>query len=257
MMALACSYLFTASVSSFAQSNNDPLASDAEMISSGNAASASLQRAFARAMMSALLVPEAMTGREARYLANWGFSPDQAQESTQEQAKPPANKPAAPSLPDLFPPSETRGNAREQALLDKRTHMLKIHQRLGLITIAPLLATIISSGGAAGKHSSTAGLDLHAALGVATTGLYFSTAYYAIFAPKLPGTTTRGPIRLHKGLAWVHGPGMILTGILGGLAYEQRSSGEKVHGIAKAHSAVGWVTAGAFGAAVLSVSIKL
>ena len=49
---------------------------------------------------------------------------------------------------------------------------------------------------------------------------------------------------------------MILTPILGALAYEQKSDGEKVHGIASAHGPVAIVTAGAFGAAVMAVAIK-
>jgi hypothetical protein len=49
---------------------------------------------------------------------------------------------------------------------------------------------------------------------------------------------------------------MILTPILGAMAYAQRSNGEKIHGIAQAHSAVAIVTAGAYGAALLAVSIK-
>ena len=65
------------------------------------------------------------------------------------------------------------------------------------------------------------------------------SAYYAIRAPKIPGTQTRGPIRLHKALAWIHGPGMILTPILGAIAFDQKSNGEKVHGIASAHGAGG------------------
>ncbi|HKN31814.1 MAG TPA: hypothetical protein VJX16_01080, partial [Terriglobales bacterium] len=69
-------------------------------------------------------------------------------------------------------------------------------------------------------------------------------------------TPTRGPIRLHKALAWIHGPGMVLTPILGVMAYEQKSRGERVHGAASAHSAVAIVTAGAYGAALLSVSLK-
>ena len=63
--------------------------------------------------------------------------------------------------------------------------------------------------------------------------MYFMTAYFAIRAPKIPGTKTRGPIRLHKALAWIHGPGMILTPILGAMAFAQKSRGEKVHGIAR------------------------
>jgi len=173
----------------------------------------------------------------------------------QEPAKPPATNP--PSLGDLgFPPEQTQGNAQAQARLDKRTHMLKIHQRLGLITTIPLVATVITGSLAGGKETSSSGRDMHAALGSVTAGLYITTAYFSIFAPKVPGTSARGPIRLHKTLAWIHGPGMILTPILGAMAYEQRSRGEKVHGIAGAHGAVGAVTAVAYGLAIAAVSIK-
>jgi hypothetical protein len=134
--------------------------------------------------------------------------------------------------------------------------MLKIHQRLGLITIAPLGATLITSAFAGGRETSRASRDAHAALGVTTVGLYIGTAYFAIRAPKIPGTRTRGPIRLHKTLAWIHGPGMILTPILGEIAFAQKSRGERVHGIAALHGPVAIVTAGAFGMAVASVSFK-
>lgn len=164
---------------------------------------------------------------------------------------------AAPALGDLgFPVDQTQGNALDQARLDKRSHMLQMHQRFGLIAAIPLAATVLTSGGAAGHKSTATGRDLHGALGVATTGLYFTSAYYAIFAPKVPGTSTRGQIRLHKTLAWIHGPGMILTPVLGAMAYAQESKGEKVHGIAQAHSAVAGITAIAYGAAILSVTIK-
>jgi hypothetical protein len=155
-----------------------------------------------------------------------------------------------------FPAEQTRGDAKQQALLDKRTHMLKIHQKLGLITAAPLLATLIASPGAGGKNTSNTDRTVHMVLGAVTSDLYFTSAYFAIRAPRVPGTTARGPIRLHKALAWVHGPGMILTPILGALAYEQKNKGEKVHGIASAHGPVAAVTAAAFGAALLSVSVK-
>jgi hypothetical protein len=134
--------------------------------------------------------------------------------------------------------------------------MLKIHQRLGLITIAPLGATLITSAFAGGRETSRASRDAHAALGATTVGLYFTTAYFAIRAPKISGTKTRGPIRVHKTLAWIHGPGMILTPILGEIAFAQKSRGERVHGIASLHGPVAIVTAGAFGMAVASVSFK-
>jgi hypothetical protein len=162
-----------------------------------------------------------------------------------------------PSLGDLgFPPADAQGNAQDQARLDKRAHMLKMHQRFGLITLAPLIATIATSNLAGGRHPSATGRDIHGALGSVTADMYFMTAYYAIRAPTIPGTTTRGPIRLHKALAWIHGPGMILTPILGAMAFSQESHGERVHGIAKAHGVVADVTYTAFGLAIVSVSFK-
>lgn len=161
------------------------------------------------------------------------------------------------SLGDLgFSPSQTQGSAQDQARLDKRSHMLKVHQRLGLIDAAPLAATVILGVGAGGKSTSTSDRWAHLALGAATGDLYFLSAYYAIRAPKIPGTPTRGQIRWHKALAWIHGPGMIATPILGAIAFDQKSKGEKVHGIARAHGPVAIVTAAAYGAAILSVSLK-
>lgn len=161
------------------------------------------------------------------------------------------------SLGDLgFTPEQTKGSAAEQARLDKRSHMLKTHQKLGLITTAPLIATLITSAGAGGRHGTASGRELHAALGSVTAGMYFTTAGFAVFAPKIPGQPVRGPIRLHRALAWIHGPGMVLTPILGALAYEQRSNGQRIHGIARAHGPVAIVTAAAYGLAILSVSVK-
>ncbi len=178
---------------------------------------------------------------------------------TQQENLPnaPSSSTTAPSLSDLgLSPEQTQGNAREQALLDKRTHMLKIHQRMGLITTIPLVATVILGPGAGGKSEGTVARDLHVALGSLTGDLYGITAYYAIRAPRIPGTKKRGPIKFHEAMAWIHGPGMILTPILGAMAFSQKNNGEKVHGIAQAHGPVAIVTAGAFGAALLSVSVK-
>jgi hypothetical protein len=169
----------------------------------------------------------------------------------------PSSNQAAPTLEDLgFSPAESQANAREQALLDKRTHMLKIHQRMGLITTIPMIASVVTSFSAGGKSEGTASRDLHVALGSLTGDLYGITAWYAIRAPRIKGTETRGPIRAHKILAWIHGPGMILTPILGAMAFQQKNNGEKVHGLAAAHNPVAIVTAGAFGAALLTVSLK-
>jgi len=172
-----------------------------------------------------------------------------------EQAPPPSS-PTLPSLQDLgFTSEQTRSDIEAQARLDRRSRMLKIHQRLGIITLVPLLATVITSGNAT-KEGTHADRNLHGALGLVTAALYVTAASYAIRAPSLKGTETRGPIRLHKALAWIHGAGMILTPILGAMARSQLDRGEKVHGIAKAHGAVAGVTIGAYAAAIGAVAIK-
>jgi hypothetical protein len=194
-------------------------------------------------------------------------SQNQANQQTQPRQSPPQSG-NEPSLSDLgFTPQQTAANAKMQAMLNRRTEMLKIHQRLGLITTLPMAAAVITGpmAKAKGKNGQTiteptqANLDFHAALGGLTTVLYGATAYYAIFTPKVPGSKRRGAIRLHRALAFIHGPGMIATPILGVMAYKQENAGEKVHGIASAHGTVAWVTVGAYGAAIISVSwpIKL
>lgn len=185
--------------------------------------------------------------------------PGQNPQNPQDQTKPGV----APSLGDLgFTPGQTQANLQMQALLDKRTHMLKIHQRLGALTLIPLGATLITGPMAKAKgkqgqpitEPSNANLDFHAALGGVAEVMYFATASYAIFAPRVPGTKHRGAIRWHEALAFIHGPGMIATPILGYMAYKQENAGEKVHGIAAAHGAVAWVTASSYGAAIIAVS---
>jgi hypothetical protein len=263
--ALSCFCVLAAPFSSFAQFNNDPTAASLQnlaTIPSFNAAVAPLQDAVACATLGAFSPVSSMAGSEPEYLASVAFCPDQAQGNSQDQTKPPAGKPEAPSLPDLFPPNQTQANAQLQAQLNKRTHMLKVHQTLGLITAIPMVATLFTGPQAKAKgrngqpitEPTPANLDFHIALGGLTTGLYWTTAYYSMFAPKISGVNPKGAIRLHRDLEWVHGPGMILTGILGIVAYKQENAGEKVHGIASAHGTVAYVTAAAYGASILSVS---
>ena len=179
-----------------------------------------------------------------------------------QQQNAPAN-PKAPSLSDLgFTPQQMQANAQLQATLKKRTEMLKIHQRLGLITTIPMAAAVITGpmAKAKGKNGQTikeptqTNLDVHAALGGLTTALYFTSASYAIFAPRIPNNPKHGGIKWHEALAWVHGPGMILTPVLGYMAYHQENSGEKAHGIAAQHGTVAYVTVAAYGTAILAVS---
>ncbi len=193
------------------------------------------------------------------------------QQQQQQQQAPPQN-PSAPSLSDLgMSPQQTAPDPALQARLDRHTQMLKIHQKLGLITLIPMAAAVISSGGATAGHNGgasgtgtltsgpTTGRDLHAALGGLTVGMYAATAYFAIAAPKIPEGHVKGGIRFHKYLIYIHAPGMVLTPILGVMAFNQLNSGQKVHGIASAHAAVAWTTVLSYSAAIVAVSwpIKL
>ncbi|GGA75945.1 hypothetical protein GCM10011507_29150 [Edaphobacter acidisoli] len=189
------------------------------------------------------------------------------QQPSQTQPQQPSSSSTEPSLSDLgLTTAQTQGSAQAQALLDKRTHMLKVHQKLGLLTLIPLAATVISSAGATASHQhngstvvttntgNTTGRDLHAALGSVSVGMYAATAWYAIRAPKVPGVESRGAIRVHKALIWIHAPGMVLTPVLGAIAFKQLNSGERIHGVASAHAAVAWVTVASYSASIVAVS---
>lgn len=208
---------------------------------------------LAAAMTTDLTVSPAPSGEQA--------TPTAPKPQSEPQSAP-AN-PNSPSLSDLgFTAQQTQGNAQLQARLTKHTEMLKIHQRLGLITTIPMVAAVFTGPLAKAKgrngqiinEPTDANLDVHAALGGLTTALYFTTASYAIFAPRIPNNPKHGGIKWHEALAFVHGPGMVLTPILGVMAYRQESSGEKPHGIAAQHGTVAYVTAVAYGTSIVAVS---
>jgi len=174
------------------------------------------------------------------------------------QQPPTQTPPGAPSLGDLgLTPADTEGSAQQQALFDRRTHMLKVHQRLGLITVIPVAAACISSIGAPpehGQYGNTTSRDIHVALGGTAVAMYALTASYAIRAPKVSNEPARGGVKWHKYLIYIHAPGMVLTPILGAMAFNEINSGQKVHGIASAHGAVATATAISYGAAIVAVS---
>lgn len=193
-------------------------------------------------------------------------SPSPGEQQAPPNAPQPQSAPGNPNEPSLsdlgFTSQQTQGNAQLQARLTKHTEMLRIHQRLGLITTIPMVAAVFTGpmakakgkNGQIIKEPTDVNLDVHAALGGLTTALYFTTASYAIFAPRIPNNPKHGGIKWHEALAWVHGPGMILTPVLGYMAYKQETSGEKAHGIAAQHGTVAYVTAIAYGTSIIAVS---
>jgi hypothetical protein len=207
------------------------------------------------APMPAVLISNASAGETGD---SSSVQDKQQQEKTTPGEQTPQTAPGTLTLGDLgLTPEQIAGNKQRQELLDKRTEMLKIHQRLGLITVIPVAAACISSVGAPpghGNSGNTTSRDVHVAIGGVAVAMYAATALYAIRAPKVSDEPARGGIKLHKYLIYLHAPGMVLTPILGAMAFNQINSGQKVHGIASAHGAVAIVTAASYGAAILAVS---
>src|ERR1035441_2714692 len=93
--------------------------------------------------------------RAATQSSNASPSAQSPGQDSQSPAQGSPNPPGAPSLGDLgLTPEDTEGSAARQALMDRRTHMLKLHQRLGLITVIPVAAACISAVGAPPEHGN-------------------------------------------------------------------------------------------------------
>lgn len=184
-------------------------------------------------------------------------APEPQSSSPQSPQQP--QPPGPPSLSDLgISAQQTKADLDAQHRLDRRTHDLKVHQALGLVTLLPIAAACLTSGLAPPDPrggNNEIGRDVHVALGSASVALYGATAWYAIKAPRIPGQgPAKGGIKLHKYLVAIHAPGMVLTPILGAMAYNQAANGQKVTGIASAHGAVALITAGAYVASIVAVS---
>lgn len=192
------------------------------------------------------------------------FAADLEQQGSQSALTPRTQSPqqipstSAPSLADLgLTPAQTKPDPDMQARLDRRTHMLKVHQELGLYTVIPIAAACISGAGATpskNNYTSTTSRDVHVAIGGVAIGMYALTAAYAIRAPRVPDGPVRGGIKIHKYLIWIHAPGMVLTPILGAMAFNDIASGHKPSGIEQYHSAVALTTAIAYGASIIAVT---
>ena len=112
----------------------------------------------------------------------------------------------APSLGDLgISPDQAKGSAQEQERLNKRSRMLLVHQRLGLITTAPLLATLITSGGAADKkNDSASGRQLHATRAPSRRGC-ISRQPLCHLRAQGGGNHRARAYPPARALAWIHG----------------------------------------------------
>jgi hypothetical protein len=90
------------------------------------------------------------------------------------------------------------------------------------------------------------------ALGVSTAALYFTSASFAIFAPKPDGIKDTGSTRWHRYLSYIHFPLMIAVPILGNMARTQAENGERISGIASLHGPAASLLLGTY---IVSVSV--
>ena len=124
-------------------------------------------------------------------------------------------------LEDLgFAKADTQANPELQKKLEVRSSKLKTHLVTGLVTLG-LMGAAVGFSGEVKKN------NIHQYLGEAAAVSYWTTFYFSQSAPKPEGVVDRGwNIKIHKALAWVHGPLMVLTPILGIIAHEQLRSGQ-------------------------------
>lgn len=134
---------------------------------------------------------------------------------------------------------------------DLRSHKLEHHKKMGHITLGLMTATFASavwakhevdnaraSRGGLARPGDASKYHLHMGLAAASLISYFTTAYFSLSAPK-PDNYPESPARAwHKGLAWIHGPAMILAPILGFLAFKDIHDGGDPSGLGKLHKPV-------------------
>lgn len=121
---------------------------------------------------------------------------------------------AALDLNDLgFEKKDTEQDLSYQNELNRRSHMLKTHQILGLATGAAMLLTLSSANDSVGEKGDAgkSARDRHALYGITTGALYFTTAAFSLLAPRARTDKKSGRTRIHRALAYIHFPAMLAT----------------------------------------------
>lgn len=154
--------------------------------------------------------------------------------------------------------SDTYENLEAQQELELRSDYLKKHQTWGLVTLALMTTTFLFGHDAEyekGEHESPN--EIHQYLGIVSSLAYWTTFYYQYNAPKPKDMTDQGNnIKLHKALAWVHVPLMILTPISGLLAWQANKAGKDKTGLAAQKETLGGLTMASVGLAATLMIIE-
>jgi len=153
-----------------------------------------------------------------------------------------------------FPLTE-ESREREMGL---RRGMLTAHQIGGFTTLALMIATVTLGQMTLDGHPRLG--DYHGTLANVTIFSYAVTGSLALLTPPpLVRRNEWSTVSIHKGLAWIHVTGMILTPLLAdGVAEHEhgdRTSPKVINrDKARIHQISGYITTAAFGAAMLVVT---
>lgn len=137
-------------------------------------------------------------------------------------------------------------DSREKEMGIRRT-MLTLHQIGGYTTLASMIATCYVGQMIINGHESYE--DIKVPLAWTSVGLYFTTASLALLTPP-PIIRREGfsSLTVHKGLAWVHFTGMIITPILGTFIEDERK-------VRIFHQVSGYTTTAALAGAMISITL--
>jgi cytochrome b561 len=158
------------------------------------------------------------------------------------------------TLGDLgFKKEEIKVDQKTIQMMEVRQDKLQLHQKLGLATMAAMTATLLLAESAEAEGGTYNPDNIHKYAGIATGLLYWTTAYFSLSAPKPPELKDTGSTKLHKSLAWVHGPLMAIVPVLGYLHDQNNKKGKESSGLVDAHGSVASVAYATFMAAGLSM----
>lgn len=132
-------------------------------------------------------------------------------------------------------------DAEEQMMLariKKRHDYFQYHQYAAYTSAAFMIGALATTP--EGNTSNT-----HKTLGILSGVSYLTAAGFALAAPASEGENEKANIKVHKALAFIHGPAFALTIAAGLQAHHQRENDEELTGLAKYHSTFAGITAGA------------
>jgi hypothetical protein len=126
----------------------------------------------------------------------------------------------------------------------EREHKLKLHQGLGLATMAAMTTTMLLGGSAKSN-------DLHKYAGIATGLLYWTTAYFTWSAPRPDSIKDSGSTKIHRALSFIHVPLMAVVPVLGLIHKNNDNKGRESTGLVKQHAGLAGAAYASFMAAGL------